>query len=127
MGHHANLLSGLPTSCMDAPLAPVLLMPMAMRVYVCMGVCVGDAQCIQSKLKLRGSAFLLPTNHQRNHEFCVCAYVPIANCPALGVIQSMLCLCLWQFSDALYTHFQCKRRLVRRSLTYSMSWRSAYL
>ena len=32
---------------------------------------VCDAQIIQSKLKLQGSTFLLPTDHQRNHEFLV--------------------------------------------------------
>ena len=29
----------------------------------------------------------------------VCA--PIADCPALGVIQSILCSCLWQFFEVL--------------------------
>ena len=49
---------------------------------------------------------------------CVCQ-LPIA--PRWGGFQSMLCSCLWQFFDALYAHLQCKRQLVRRSLTYSMS------
>ena len=30
-------------------------------------------------------------------------WVPFANCPALGVIQSMLCSCLGQFSEVLST------------------------
>ena len=36
---------------------------------VCVCVCVCDAQTIQSKLKLRGSTFLLPPDPQRTHEF----------------------------------------------------------
>ena len=36
---------------------------------------------------------------------CVC--VPLANCPAMGVIQSMLCSCLWQFFGVLCTHISC--------------------
>ena len=30
------------------------------------------------------------------HDKTMC--VPIANCPVMGLIRSMLCSCLWQFS-----------------------------
>ena len=38
---------------------------------VCVCVCMCDTEIIQSKLKLRASTFLLPIDHQRNHEFQV--------------------------------------------------------
>ena len=51
---------------------------------------------------------------------CVCVYVcvPNANCPVLGVIQSMLCLCLWQFSRVFCNHIESKKGLVRGSWMY---------
>ena len=45
----------------------------------------------------------------------MCACVPIANCPVMGVIQPMLCLCLWHFSEVLCTHSFSKKGMVRGS------------
>ena len=51
---------------------------------------------------------------------CVYVCVPIANCPASGLIQSMLCLCLWQFSGVLCTHLHSKKGMVRGSRLYTV-------
>ena len=58
---------------------------------------------------------------------CACVRAPIANCLALGVIQTMLCSCLWQFMGALWTHVQFKLRLVREVSTAHWSLASCLL
>ena len=53
------------------------------------------------------------------YSICNCVCVPIANCPAMGVIHSMLYSCLWQLCEVLCTHVDSKKGLVHGSQSYT--------
>ena len=71
-----------------------------------------------SQLVVLAAARQPPRPTQLGDCVCVCQ-LPIANCPAMGVIHSMLYSCLWQFCEVLCTHFDSKKGLVHGSQSYT--------
>ena len=72
-----------------------------LRLSVCVCVCVPRHWFYPAQTARFNRPKFLPLLQTISPFSCPQGCVPIANCPAMGVIQSMLCLCLWQFSAVL--------------------------